>query len=435
MSNGDETSVDGEETGRYLIFFHPEALPDTARMARNAAGIAMTATAEDAELATASEEWRETDTVVVPALGVAIASAEPEQVSRLQGAGAPIRHVRKEYIFQIANPDFVSVSTDYLRGYQAGVNALAAEILGRTQQEVEAEVLDAASFRDNADFTWGLQATGVDRGRLTGSGVRVAVLDTGFDMQHPDFLTRGIVSQSFITGVEPAPTPQDDNGHGTHCLGTLGGPRMPGQAPRYGIATDSQLFVGKVMKSNGKGREGDILHGIGWALQNNCRIVSLSLGKPVARGESPDTDYEEIGAVALRKNCLLIAAAGNDSDRPGSIEPVALPANSRTILAVGAINRRLELYPRSNGGLNLDGGGIDLVGPGVEVRSSKRLPIRYGNDTGTSMATPHVAGIAALLMEADPGATAEQIWTRLTQTAKRLPLPSSDVGSGLVQVV
>lgn len=432
MNNGTEVSADSAETDRYIIFFHPEALPDTARMAENVAGIAMASTAEDAELATASGAWREMSTVVVPTLGVAIASAEQEQISRLQvGAGAPIRYIRKEYIFQIADPGFVGVSTDYLRGYQAGVNALVTEMIGRTQPETEAEVLAATSFRDNEDFTWGLQATGVDRSGLTGRGVRVAILDTGFDMQHPDFLTRVMESKSFIEGVATA---QDDNGHGTHCLGTLGGPRVPGAAPRYGIATDAQLFVGKVMKENGKGREGDILHGIGWAIQNNCRIISLSLGKPVASGASPDADYEEIGALALSKNCLLIAAAGNDSDRPRPIKPVDLPANSRTIMAVGAINRRLELYPQSNGGLNPNGGGIDLVGPGVEVRSSKRLPTRYGNDTGTSMATPHVAGIAALLMEADPAATAEQIWTRLTQTAKRLPLASSDVGNGLVQV-
>jgi len=432
VSNGTEVSADGEETGRYLIFFHPEALPDTARMAENVAGITMAATAEDAELATASGEWREMDTVVVPALGVAIASAEQEQISRLQiGAGALIRYVRKEYIFQIAHPDFVSVSTDYLRGYQAGVNDLVAEMIGQTQPEAEAAVLAATSFRNNEDFTWGLQATGVDRSNLTGRGVRVAILDTGFDMHHPDFLTRVMESKSFIEGVATA---RDDNGHGTHCLGTLGGPRVPGKAPRYGIATDAQLFVGKVMKENGKGREGDILHGIGWAIQNNCRIVSLSLGKPVARGASPDTDYEQIGALAPSKNCLLIAAAGNDSDRPRPIKPVDLPANSRTIMAVGAIDRHLDLYPKSNGGLNPNGGGIDLAGPGVEVHSSERLPTGYGDESGTSMATPHVAGIAALLMEADPAATAEQIWTRLTQTAKRLPLASSDVGSGLVQV-
>ena len=160
----------------------------------------------------------------------------------------------------------------------------------------------------------------------------------------------------------------------------------------------------------------------------------MSFGKPVARGAAADSAYDEIGMIALQKNCLLIAAAGNDSFRPGGIEPVEMPANSKTFMAVGALNRHLALYSKSNGGVNLDGGGVDLVGPGVDVRSSKRLPLTYGLDTGTSMATPHVAGAAALLMQADPSATAEQIWTRLTQNANRLPLRSTDVGAGLVQV-
>jgi subtilisin family serine protease len=161
----------------------------------------------------------------------------------------------------------------------------------------------------------------------------------------------------------------------------------------------------------------------------------MSLGKPIEPGEAPDPDYEEIGTFALKQNCLLIAAAGNDSVRPRPIRAVEMPANARTFMAVGALDQRLAMYFKSNGGINHDGGGVDLVGPGVDVRSSKRLPRTYGLDTGTSMATPHVAGVAALLMQADPSATAEQIWTRLTQNANRLPLSSTDVGAGLVQVV
>jgi subtilisin family serine protease len=194
------------------------------------------------------------------------------------------------------------------------------------------------------------------------------------------------------------------------------------------------------MKADGKGNEMNILHGIDWALQNKCRIISLSLGKAVAKGQAADSQYEEIGRIALEKNCLIVAAAGNDSNRNNNdIEPVSIPANSSKILAVGAIDRKMAIYDASNGGINAGGGGVDIAAPGVEVYSSKisskKSPANnYGTETGTSMATPHVAGIAALLMQHDPSATAEQIWTRLTQSAKRLTLPSRDVGSGLVNI-
>ena len=447
MSDMPGTSGAGVEegAGRYLIFFHPEGMAETSRMASDLAGIEMPATAAEAESVTASGEWREKDTVVLPTLGIAISSVPPDRVRRLDvGGRSPVRHVRKEYEFTIAAPSLeagaVNVSEDYLRGFRAGVGALAEDLLGRGRGLVEAEeedgfaILSSATFRDNDDLTWGLQATGASQSGLTGRGVRVAILDTGFEMQHPDFIARNIVSKSFIAGISTA---QDDNGHGTHCLGTLGGPRSPAGEPRYGIASGAELFVGKVMKSNGKGNEGDILLGLDWALQNRCRIVSMSIGKPVARGEAPDARYEEIGAIALRRNCLLIAAAGNDSDRPGRVVPVEMPANSTTVMAVGAINRRLELYRLSNGGINANGGGIDLAGPGVDVLSSERIGLArpYGVESGTSMATPHVAGVAALLMEARPDASAEEIWTKLTQSARRLSLPSSDVGSGLVQIL
>jgi Subtilisin-like serine proteases len=438
MSDQPDTSEgNGEVTGRYLIFFHPEALSDTANMAFNVAGITMPGTAEEAEAATISGEWREMNTMVVPSLGVAVSDMPPEQISRLETGGpSPIRYIRPEYVFRIAadNEEFdeLSISPAYVRGYQAGVDNLVSHLLEQGRESSETEIEAETSFRDTDFFTWGLQATGVDQSAFTGQGVRVAVLDTGFDSEHPDFTTREVVSQSFIAGINSA---RDDNGHGTHCLGTVGGPRVSSLGPRYGIASEAQLFVGKVMKANGKGNEGDILHGIGWAIQNKCRVVSLSLGKQVLASAAPDKLYEEIGGIALQKNCLLVAAAGNDSSRPGEIDPVNMPANSRTVMAVGAIDRRLKLYVKSNGGLNPDGGNVDLAGPGVDVRSSKIFPPHFGNATGTSMATPHVAGIAALMMQADPAATAEQIWARLMQNAQTLDLLSRDVGKGLVKAI
>lgn len=428
------------QTGRHLVFFREGMLTETAKMARDVAGIAMTSSAAEAENATISGEWRESNTIVVPSLNVAVTAADPEQIQRLDSSGgSPICLIRPEYYFTIAT--LGPVAESYLRGYRDGVNAVASRLLGAGGTGSSGDDTDLTdfitqddpAFTDNAELTWGLQAVGLRTTTLTGRGVKVAVLDTGLDFKHPDFLSRGLKAQSasFVSGDADA---QDDHGHGTHCLGTVAGPKAPRNGPRYGVACDADVFVGKVLDATGKGREGDILHGIGWALQQGVRVISMSFGKRIEAGVAADSGYDDIGAIALSKNCLLVAAAGNDSLRPNDVEPVEMPANAKTFMAVGAISRRLALFPKSNGSVNPNGGKIDLVGPGVDVHSSKPLPIEYGLASGTSMATPHIAGLAALLMEQDSSAAAEQIWTRLTQRARRLPLLNSDVGAGLAAV-
>lgn len=424
-----------EETGRYLIFFHPDSLAETAKSVKNLAGLNMIEDHREASFITASGGWSEKDTAVIPAIGVAICSASPDQMNKLNyGVGNPIRFIRKEFIFSIATLiDPIKVSEDYLRGYRDGTNHLIGNLLSNIQggQDDIDMIAMADSFRDTDLATWGLQATGIMQTTLTGQNVKVAILDTGIDFNHPDFRGRIITSKCFIDGINDA---HDDNGHGTHCAGTLCGPKTPSQGRRFGIASSVDLYIGKVMDSTGEGKEGDILKGIGWAIENKCRIISLSLGKAVNAGEVSEDEYEQVGNFALAQNCLIIAAAGNGSERPNSIQPVTMPANATKILAVGAVDRRMGIYVRSNGGVNPNGGGVDIAGPGVEIYSSKLAPLEFGNETGTSMATPHVAGIAALLMEQDNTASAEQIWTRLTQTARRLSLPSRDAGAGLVQI-
>ena len=129
---------------------------------------------------------------------------------------------------------------------------------------------------------------------------------------------------------------------------------------------------------------------------------------------------------------MIIAAAGNESNRPGLIAAVDRPANCPSILAVAALDNRLQVAFFSNGGINPNGGGVDIATPGVRVLSSVPMPTRTGFKSGTSMATPHVAGIAALWAEArnlSGGALA----SALTASARRLTLPSRDVGAGLVQ--
>jgi subtilisin family serine protease len=256
----------------------------------------------------------------------------------------------------------------------------------------------------------------------------VAVLDTGMDLNHPDFRRRPIRSRSFVANEAP----QDGHGHGTHCIGTACGPLAPAILPRYGCAYGADIFAGKVLGNDGSGADRSVLAGINWAIANGCTVISLSLGAPTSLGERPSAVYEHVGQRALARGVLIVAAAGNESDRPGKINPVCRPANCRSIMAVGAIDSELRVASFSNGGLNGSGGAINIVAPGVDVYSSVPMRRRYARLNGTSIATPHVAGIAAMHAEAT-GVAGYGLWSSLMKSARRLDLPSSDAGCGLVQ--
>jgi subtilisin family serine protease len=298
--------------------------------------------------------------------------------------------------------------------------------------------VEAAGFTDTAQFTWGLQATRVSSSNFSGQGVPVAVLDTGLDLQHPDFVGRPIVSQSFVAGQ----TAQDGNRHGTHCTGTACGVLLPpGGVRRYGCAHQASIYVGKVLSNSGPGTDAQVLNGLNWAVTNRCRIVSMSLGAPVQPGQPFSQVFESVARRALAANVLLIAAAGNDSRGPDGRRlsppaPVSHPANCPSIMAVAALDGQLAVAPFSNGGINPNGGQVDIAGPGVAVFSS--LPVASGLRgvlSGTSMAAPHVAGIAALHLQARgiANTSAQALWQILVSTAKRLNLPALDIGAGLVQ--
>jgi subtilisin len=128
---------------------------------------------------------------------------------------------------------------------------------------------------------------------------------------------------------------------------------------------------------------------------------------------------------------LIIEEAGNESDREFHVvKPVAEPANCPSIFAVGALDQNLLVANFSCGGLNENGGQVDIAVPGMHILST-HLRSTYVADSGTSFASPIVAGMAALLWEETPNATASEIWMRLTQRAKRLDINATDVGAGL----
>ena len=291
-------------------------------------------------------------------------------------------------------------------------------------------MFDIQQFQDTADRTWGIAATSTETSPFTGEGIKLAVLDTGLDFGHPDFAGRNVQSRSFVAGE----TADDGRGHGTHCAGTSTGRTSAPGIPRYGVAPDTELHVGKVLNNQGSGRERDILNAMLWAIRSGCQVISMSLGRPVRPGELPSVAYERLGQLALNSGSLIVAAAGNDSARRfGFIAPVGAPANSRSIMAVAAVDQALGVADFSSGGINPNGGEVDIAGPGVGVFSSVPRPRLYRTLSGTSMACPHVAGVAALWAQSDANLRGTALWQKLTGSARTLPLPARDVGSGLVQ--
>jgi subtilisin family serine protease len=157
----------------------------------------------------------------------------------------------------------------------------------------------------------------------------------------------------------------------------------------------------------------------------------MSLGAAAQLGDSPSDDYEQIGQVCLDAGTLIVAAAGNESARPQLVSPVGSPANASTILAVGAVDSSFTPAAFSCGGLN-PGQEVDLAAPGVDILSS--LPgNNYDRWNGTSMATPHVSGVAALIAQSDDKFRGWALWARTVQLTKPLPFAARDVGKGLLQ--
>lgn len=388
-----------ETTGRYLVLLEPDAAAEGMRAINQVAGLQLASTADFSIGAAAAEQFRQADGLVLHELGVAVVTAAADQAGALTSAAAepgPIAIVEPERLVRAI-----------------GSAELTAEPAAITE----------------TTLTWGLQATRANLSTATGAGVRVAVLDTGLDLKHPDLAGRTVVTNSFITGQQV----QDGHGHGTHCIGTACGPRSPAILPGYGVAYESAIYAGKVLSNSGSGADGGILSGISWAITNGCRLVSMSLGAPTVPGQAYSQVFEQAAQRAIQRGTLIVAAAGNESDRRnGRIAPVAHPANCPSIMAVGAVDVQGKIANFSCGTVDTIGQ-VDLVGPGVDVYSSWPMPTRYRRISGTSMATPHVAGVAALIASRYSPAGPYELWARLAQTARRLNLQSTDAGAGLVQ--
>lgn len=309
------------------------------------------------------------------------------------------------------------------------------------------------------NITWGVQAVGADTSPFSGAGVVMAVLDTGIDAAHPAFNGVQLVQKDFSGEGDG-----DGNGHGTHCAGTIFGRVVNGK--RIGVAPGIQkALIGKVLGQNGGGTSDQICNAILWAIDSGANVISMSLGMDFpgfqknleARGLPKEVAtswalegyrknvqlFERLAALikarsVFSEGAVIVAAAGNESNRTaGEFWEIAVspPAIADGIVSVGALRRSAQGFtvaPFSNTGPNICGPGVDVVSaaPGGGLRSL----------SGTSMATPHIAGVAALWAEKlknNGRLVSLELTSRLIGSATSAGFPAGfdqlDVGAGLVR--
>ncbi len=281
------------------------------------------------------------------------------------------------------------------------------------------------------------------RWKLTGKGVGIAVLDTGV-YPHPDFGRRLLIFKDMLNGRR---APYDDNSHGTHVMGVLGGSGESSSGLYGGVAPECNLIGIKVLDSRGNGSVSNVLKGLKWLREYKerygIRIVNISVGS-VPRRETGEQSalirgVEETWADGL----VVVVAAGNEGP---SAHSVTTPGISRKVITVGSSDDHHAVEVCGSSMIHYSGRGPtggcickpDVVAPGASVVSCNAMSRRdnrlYGVKSGTSMATPVVSGALALLLEKEPDMTPKEVKLRLMERAMDLGLPRNQQGWGMLHV-
>ncbi len=333
--NGLSTSVSDEPTvqlsteGRYIIGFNGEPDPSV-----------FTSNGGEAEI------WLSSANALVGIIN-------PDAVGKM-GKPSNVKYIEKDAIVQVMG------------------KALGKPSGGTTPPP---QSLPWGVDRIDADLTWSTS---------TGTGVKVAVVDTGIDNSHSDFkdangVSRVILGPTYVTGTKSS---KDDNGHGTHVAGTIGASNN--LIGVVGVAPSCTLVAIKVLDRNGSGYLSWVVAGIDWAANNGCKVINLSLGST-----SDSQALHDAVDRAVSKGVVVVAAAGNNGDTGNSPN---YPGAYSSVIAVGATDKYDQVAYFSTFGAQLD-----VAGPGVEVLSTWKGG-GYVLASGTSMATPHVVGTCALII-------------------------------------
>jgi subtilisin family serine protease len=309
-------------------------------------------------------------------------------------------------------------------GMAASLPAPAVAALQNNPRIVAVEPdLAVQAYDDEYAIAWGVGRIGsqaVHAGGIIGSGVRVAVFDTGVEYTHPE------LSHAYAGGHDFAnddDDPFDDNGHGTHVAGSIVAAKD--DAWVVGVAPGAQLYAVKILTGAGSGSFSAVIAGLEWAVDHGVQVANHSYGQ----SQNPGTLVAQAFANSAAAGVLHVAAAGNSGNCQGTGNNVGYPAKYETVIAVGATD---ELDGRPC--FSSTGPAVELAAPGDWIVSTY-LNNDYGVASGTSMASPHVAGAAALVMSAGV-LNPTQVRNLLTSTAQDLGAAGRDklFGYGLVNV-
>ncbi|UJW59224.1 S8 family peptidase [Bacillus sp. A116_S68] len=272
---------------------------------------------------------------------------------------------------------------------------------------------------NSQSIEWGINQINAPKAwesSYTGKGIKVAVLDTGISNHSDLSLAGGVAITEYTSSYS------DDNGHGTHVAGIIGAKNN--DFGIIGVSPDVELYAVKVLDEKGKGRLSDVIAGVEWSIENNMDLINLSLGTP-----ADSQLFNNAVDKAYNEGILVVAAAGNEGLADGSGDTVEFPAKYESAIAVSATDST-----NTRGSFSATGPTVEIAAPGVSIRSTLGTN-EYTTKSGTSMAAPHVTGVLALLMEAEPSYTAVQLREHLQQTSIDIGPAGRDphFGYGLVQ--
>lgn len=336
----------------------------------------------------------------------------------VRGGGAAMRSAGTDAV-ALPSIDATAVRLPKKTGFATTLARSAGGMKVWLDRRVTAAELDGNLTQIGAPQAW-------DAG-LSGAGVDVAVLDSGVDTKHPDLRGRVIEQANFTDD----PTAEDGHGHGTHVASIIGGTGTAAGGARKGVAYGARLLSGKVLDADGRGQLSWLIEGMEWAAAQGADVVNISLGGTARDGDDPTA--QALDELSATTGTLFVVAAGNDGPGFATIGTPGVAANALTVGAAGAdgVPAFFSAQGPTQGSFRAK---PDITAPGVSIIGALTGTDTYTEMTGTSQATPHVTGAAALLRERHPDWDWRRIKNTLMTTADAKTATPSPYAEGAGQL-